>query len=622
MKSLKHSDRFPSALKQLAKLLENRGFLAADGPTEPGRILDALKKSRLSSKDFVSDSVRCKSGRTYLVARMGLKELLVCLEPSTCRDPIPVLFENARRYVLRDGQESTAVYVLPFTSDNLRRLLDEVLPEAGPRNLGSTPRLGLGVRMLFTLPVLLKALRQIRAISDFQLSAGREFSLSEVVTSPPGRYPEWLGHTGLDAATIYGTIAKECFKSGLPVYGTEIDHLIVTGRPEEAISRIRDHSSHPLAISSPTSETCLQESIKYNRKVIDEATGTGFVRGMTVDTSSLLAQELDDATKWTGSPLRDEFERQFPEEERNALLGRYRPGEPFKFQARDCDEAVQLAFSDEDVMRLALKFKPSLAINKELFDYMSKAMKGKTFVFEPSLDEAPKLTTSKELLFYLAESKEMGMPASLVAPNVGFRKREDYDGDLNELRNRVRELSIIASSFGAILDFHSGSDKSPQVYRTVSAACHGKLKLKMSGVYQLLYFDTLASFPRRSKERQLFERIWHYTLSYAVQKAGEGDTTARRQVEQIQRKIREAGERRRGYHPNPKDDFFRYYSFIAVAAKRKNGTYLFRGSLYKLAQKRHVLKRYSQKVIHQTKAVAEALGLSGGRTLLEAVTSQ
>lgn len=622
MKSLKHSDRFLDALKELAQFLKDEGFFAADGPTEPRRILDALKKSGLSSKGFVSDSIRYKSGRAYLVARMGLKELLVCLEPSTYRDLPPPLFENTRRHVLHDGQESTAAYILPFTSDNLRRLLDEVFPEAGPRNLGSTPRLGLGVRMLFTFPILLKSLHQIRAISDFQLSAGREFSLTEVVTSPSGRYPEWLGHTGLDSTALYGTIAKECFKSGFSVYGTEIDHLIVTGRPEEAISRIRDHSSQSSTTSDSTSETSLQESINYNRKVIGEATRTGFVTGMTVDTSALLRQELDDTTKWTGSPLKDEFQRQFPEEERNALLGRYRLGEPFKFQAQDCDEPIQLFFSEEDVMRLALKFKPSLVINKELFDYMSEALKGKTFFFEPSLDEAPKLTTSKELLFYLTESKQMHMPANLVAPNVGFRKREDYDGDLNELRSRVRELSMIASSFGAILDFHSGSDKSPQVYRTVSEACHGKLKLKMSGVFQLLYFETLASFPHGSRERRLFEQIWHYTLGYATQKADEGDTTARRQVEQIQKKMKEARRRGRRCDPNPKDDFFRYYSFIAVAAKRKDGRYLFRSALYKVAQRTPIMKRYSRKVIRLTMVVADALGLSGGLTRLDTAPIQ
>jgi len=541
--------------------------------------------------------------------------MLACLEPLACKGGTPSAFRNATRYMFHSNGKPVVAYVLPFTSHNLRELIDEALPEEGPKNLESAPRLGLGVRMLFTLPFLLKALNQVKAVSDFQLSAGREFSLTKVVSSAPGAHPEWLGHTGLDASTLYGTIAKECFKFGLSLYGTEIDHLIVTDKPEEAISRIRRTSADQASTTSVCSgmEAALRESIEYNRQVIDEATRTGFVKGMTIDTSALLRSEFDDMTKWTGQSLRDEFEEQFSKEDREAVMGRYHPGEPFQLKANSGDDMLHLTFSEEDVMRLALKFAPSLLVNKELFNHMSNAMRGKTFAFEPSLDETSKLTTSKELFFYLSESRQMGMPANLVAPNVGFRKRENYEGDLSELHRQVRELSMVASYFDAILDFHSGSDKSPQVYRTISRACHGKLKLKMSGVYQLLYFETLASFPRGTKERRLFEQIWHYTLRYAKQKANEGDATAKRQVEQIRKKMTGARRGRTRYHPNPKDDFFRYYSFIAVAAKRKNGRYVFRNSLYRRAQTKRVSEKYAQKVIRLTATVVKSLGLQGGQ---------
>jgi len=604
------SNSLLSQLQKLANTLNEEGFFTLNGPTKPHRLLNLMKRRKINAERFFLDSIHCKSGRAYLVAKRRRGELLVCLESSVCKGETPSVFKTATKYTF-DGQKPVTAHVLDFTSENLRRLIDEALPEAGPRNLESISRLGLGVRLLFTLPLLLRALRQIRAISDFQLSAGREFSLTKVVKSAPGKYPEWLGHTGLDASTLYGTIAKECFKSNLPMYGTEIDHLIVTGRPEEAISRIRDHAARSFSPNqSSTAETGLQESIRYNRQIIDESTRTGFVRGMTVDTSSLLREEFDDMEKWTGQTLKEEFERRFSENKRRNLVNRYHPGDPFRFQPHDGSEEVQLDFSEEDVMRLALKFKPSLAINKELFDYMSKAMKGETFFFEPSLDEAPKLTTSKELLFYLAESRQMGMPADLIAPNVGFRKREDYEGDLNELRSRVRELSTIASHFGAILDFHSGSDKNLQVYHTVSRACHGRLKLKMSGVYQLLYFDALASFPHRTKERGLFERIWHYTLRYAKQKADEGDQTAKSQIEDIHRKMENARKRGGRYRPNSKDNFFRYYSFIVAAAKRNSGPYLFRDSLYRLAHTRRISEKYSEKVLRQTITVAKALELA------------
>jgi len=612
VKELRQSNRFLNQLKGLAAAMAAGGFFASDGQPETRRLLNLAKRRQISLDAFFLRSIRCKSGRAYLVAKRRRREVLVCLEHSDYGKGAPSAFNKATRHVLHDDRGRRIVaHILPFTNDNLRNLIDEALPEAGPRNLKSTPRLGLGVRMLFTLPYLLVALNRVKVVSDFQLSAGREFSLAEVVRSAPGKYPEWLGHTGLDASTLYGTIAGECFKLGVQTYGTEIDHLIVTGKPEEAISRIRgSSSSHSPTVSfSYASENSLRESIEYNLRVIDEAARTGFVRGMTVDTSALLREEFDNTVEWTGQVLKAEFEKQLSEEERKALMNRYRPGEPFQLKSHDGDEALELTFSEEDVMRLALKFRQSLAVNKELFDHMSDAMDGKTFAFEPSLDEANKLTTSEELFFYLYESKQMGMRADLVAPNVGFRKREDYEGDPNELQKRVRELSVVASNFGAILDFHSGSDKNYRVYQTIAKACHGKLKLKMSGVYQLLYFETLASFPRGTKERELFERIWRYTLRYAEQKADEGDAIAKRQVEQIHGKMKEARKRGARYNPNPKDDFFRYYSFIAVTAKNKNGQYLFRNALYKLAQTKRVSDRYAPRVIRLTTAVATSLGL-------------
>jgi len=609
---LRERNRLLSQLDKLARALSSQGFFAAYGQPEAPKLLNLVKRRQISLEALFSRSIRRKSGRIYLVAKRRREEVLVCLEHSGFKKGTIGVFRNATRHVLYDdGGRPIVAHILPFTDSNLRSLIDEALPEAGPRNLKSIPRLGLGVRMLFTLPYLLMALNRMKAISDFQLSAGREFSLAEVVKSAPGKYPEWLGHTGLDASTLYGTIAKECFKFGFPVYGTEIDHLIVTGKPEEAISRIRRSSTNQSSTISASyaSESSLRQSIEYNLRVIDEATSTGFVRGMTVDTSALLRDEFDDTAKWTGHILKVEFEKQFSAEEMKTLMGRYHPGEPFQLKEADGGGTLELTFSEEDLMRLALKFTPSLAVNKKLFDHMSQAMDGKTFTFEPSLDETNKLTTPKELFFYLSESKRMGMPADLVAPNVGFRKREDYADDLSELRRRVHELSTIASNSGAILDFHSGSDKRPQVYGTISEACHRELKLKMSGVYQLLYFETLANFPRGTKEKKLFERIWHYTLKYTKQKADEGDMTAKRQVEQIHRKMMKTRKEGTHYTPNSEDDFFRYYSFIAVAAKRKNGQYLFRNSLYRLAQTKRVAEKYGPRVIRLTTEVATSLGL-------------
>lgn len=72
----------------------------------------------------------------------------------------------------------------------------------------------------------------------------------------------------------------------------------------------------------------------------------------------------------------------------------------------------------------------------------------------------------------------------------------------------------------------------------------------------------------------------------------------------------DGGEKRGGrFDPGPKDDSFRCYSFIAVGAKRKDGQYLYRNSLYRLAQTKRVVKKYGPKVIRLRKAVATHLRL-------------
>jgi hypothetical protein len=568
------------------------------------------KRIGIDVVQFYFRSLRQSRGRVYLVCRTRREEILVCFEhPSISEGKTSSVFSDVTRDRLETSGAGLTAYVTSFTSENLRRLTEEEFPDLSPRNLGRAPRLGLGVRMLFTLPPLLRGIEKVRCLVDFQLSAGREFSLKEVVEAVPGQYPEWLGHTGLDAATLYGTIAKECFKYGRAVYGTESDHAIVSPEPSAAITRIRNSSQSALR-HVRVDDASMEESFRYNRRIIEEATGTGFVVGITTDTSALLREEVDDLTAWPEERLHAEYEAVVPVEERKTLEQYYHPGVPHLILDTASDSTFELTFTKEELTRLAVKFTDSLLANKRLHEYMVAGMKGRSFTFEISLDEAYKnLTTEKELFFYLAQSDRMGMRADLVAPNVGLRKRQDYEGDLKQFEQRVRKLAAIASHYGAILDFHSGSDKRVEVYRAISRATSGYLKLKMSGVFQLLYFETLSSFGLGTEERRLFERIWRYTLHYAKRKADEGDEAAGHMLRKLRYRTAGARRGRRTFKVGPRDEFFRHYSFITVGAKNKLGNYLFRNALYKLAEKPNVAERYDRRVVGLTVKVAKALGL-------------
>lgn len=576
-------DSLGKELEELCKLIDAFGVLNTGLTVEVEKLIHD-KNREFKEFKLIVDSIRVENGALYCVAYVHNVEKMVYLAKSMVEPP--TVFKG--NVVELNGY---TVSMVDFNAENLRFLLKEK-PRFGPKNLAKKPRLGLGVRMLFILHHLLAALKKLDIPADFQLSAGREFSLKEVVNAPPGLYPEWLGHTGLDAETLYNSIALECFKAGFDNYGTEIDHLIITKQPSRALTRILPHRGK----SDEEVDRGLEDSMDYNRRIIDEAVETGFVRGITIDASDLIRYEFTDPLKWPTESVRERFLIEF-NGEADEVLRNIQPNYRYTL------DSIEISFTEEEVMRIALKYRLCLLKSKELYEYFKDKV-GRDFCYELSLDETPELTDPKELFYCLSECRRMGMPVDLVAPNVGFSKREDYKGPLEELESRVRVLSAVAGYFGAILDFHSGSDKSVEVYRIISKACKGRLKLKMSAIYQLKFFETLAEFPDESEERRLFEEIWDYTLDYVRRRALEGDKTAEKQFKDV---VRRMGEN--GFKKSPRDDFFRYYSFIVVNAKNPDGKRIFMDRLYILSSKREVYEKYALKVFEVTKTVVDALDL-------------
>ncbi|MEM2849187.1 MAG: tagaturonate epimerase family protein [Candidatus Bathyarchaeia archaeon] len=577
-------DALKNEFKELCRMIDELEVFKT-GMTAEARKIMCAKNRELKKIKLIIDSIRVRNDALYCVADVCNTEKMLYIAKNEVEPPT-VFKDNIVCKI--DGY---TISMVDFNVDNLRRLLREK-PEFGPKNLGKTSRLGLGVRMLFTLHHLLNALKELNIPADFQLSAGREFSLKDVVDAPPGIYPEWLGHTGLDAETLYNSIALECFKMGFDDYGAEIDHLIIVRHPGRALTRILSRGEQTGEYVSEE----LEASMDYNRRIIDEAVETGFVRGITVDASDLIRYEFTDRSKWTIEDVRERFWMEFGEEAEEVL----RNVQPYHQYTLGY---VEISFTEEEVMRFALKYRLCLLKSRELYEYFKRKIYG-DFSFELSLDETPELTDPKELFYCLSECRRMGMAVDLVAPNVGFSKREDYKGSLNELERRVEVLSTIAGYFNAILDFHSGSDKSVDVYRAIARACKGRLKLKMSAIYQLKFFETLAEFPEGSEERRIFEEIWDYTLEYVRRRALEDDKVAEQQLREVSIRMGKAG-----FMKNPRDDFFRYYSFIAVNAKDLNGRRIFMDRLYGLSRKRDVYDKYAVKVFNVTRTVSDALDL-------------
>jgi len=107
--------------------------------------------------------------------------------------------------------------------------------------------------------------------------------------------------------------------------------------------------------------------------------------------------------------------------------------------------------------------------------------------------------------------------------------------------------------------------------------------------------------------------MWRYTLHYARVKSREGDETAKRMLREAGLEENQNTDKTK-LKPGPKDEFFRNYSFITVAAKNKTGCFIFRNALYRIAEKRTVSEMYDRKVIRLTIKVAKALGLENTDT--------
>lgn len=240
-------------------------------------------------------------------------------------------------------------------------------------------------------------------------------------------------------------------------------------------------------------------------------------------------------------------------------------GKHFTFFTLDTSALFDFSKSD-----LSERYEAAIDAGAELYGYLKQIKNGEAFDYEFSLDEGPGITEPEELRYALDRLTKKGVVVNFIAPNIGFEKRLDYrlpDG-MPGLEARVREMAAIASEYGALLDFHSGSDKSSTTYQTVSRACGGKLKLKVSGKLQLILSEVLADL-----DPGFFAEWWDYTLISARAEADAGSAVAADYVKLVEDRRQSEGT---GFRRLPKDRFFTDFSFGMVGAKDDQGNFLYR----------------------------------------------
>ena len=303
----------------------------------------------------------------------------------------------------------------------------------------------------------------------------------------PEQYPG-IGHTG-------GYGPRELLRAGLFAFaslggysryalpiGADADHAIVVGHDEQS----------------------LHDSLAFNKLAMEESSDyTKF----TVDVSQLF-----------GFPVT------ITRAEERRVLSAFR-ARPFRIPNVLTDKSeLAFEFDEAEALRLALRYWRAAAVHKELYDHASAVREGRPFDYELSLDETPEAMPPRELLFYLVLLEEvLGLPPGGVAsagPNLGWAKRHDFEGDLQDLWTQTNACASILHHRGAMLSVHSAdgvsawTGKGRGVDQVLAGASGARLELKVADVYQEVLWEVLQE-SKVPQERELFVESWRRTYEAA-----------------------------------------------------------------------------------------------------------
>lgn len=441
------------------------------------------------------------------------------------------------------------------------------------------PAIGIRIPPVF-LPGILRAFKLKRTAGTLMLSYNRETAPEYVINAPPGKYEITRGHTGTSIKEYLSLAADYALAEGV-VVELEADHVSVSISSVAAVKRISGVKGEYEILDED-----VKRALKYIEDEVDEAVSTGAVRFYTLDTCELIRHEAD---KMDRRDIDAAFESIAGWKR---LLERYL-GRRFTVIG-ESGKTYSFRFSEEEIRRIAVKYWRSIEVAETVY----RIFKEKTpwdFGVEIAFDETPHVTEPKEMLFYLNELWERGIPVDYIAPNVGFEKKKDYSGSLEELYRRVEVASGIARRYGALLSFHSGSGstpwtgKGPGVYETLLRATGRKLKYKVSGVYFELLMEILARQPKGSKARRLFEDIYDSVLDYVRKEVKKkGPLYSKVLEEQLADYENLARHAKDPYLPRA--DVFRYYSFLALNLRDGSGDRQFRRKIIELYEEDEALR--------------------------------
>jgi hypothetical protein len=561
-------DKAELTLKTLAGVIRT-----AELAGELAKLKDTVAHA-VSPADFITiatPSIVERDGTIYALATLNDgQKVFITVRGFTAPAILPSIW--ARTFDVPESCKLT-VSASPVNVATARTFVSAIAHKFGPVALGATPRLGIGNRQSTTVwPGIFEALRKTGITAEIiQNSAWRELAPVSFILSPPASEITYLpghgslniGHTGSSIQGLWLAGVVSAIEAGFDQkYGADLDHIPVKTADAEGLAKA---------------------------KGLIEA-GRHFTF-FTLDTSFLF--DLG-ALKLAGSDLDAAFAKAVPADAQAALLASY--------NNRPANAAAEhWPASETAVKQLAAAYWVSIEAAAEMYNHIVSLKEGESFDFEFSLDEGLEITEPVEQTFVLNELKKRGVRVTFIAPNVGFEKRVDYrkpDG-LPGLADRVSKMNDIARAYGALLDFHSGSDKAPETYQTIAKAGNG-VKLKVSGKLQLIFSEVMADV-----DPEFFNQWWDWTLGSAKAEAERGSDVAKTYVAKVEERRAAEGA---SFKKSPKDLFFTDFSFGMVGAKDEKGQFMFRDKFYAVSEE--FRKEYTKRNVEYLEKLAKDLLLA------------
>lgn len=462
--------------------------------------------------------------------------------------------------------------------------------------LGKLPRPAFGVRIPdIVVPTILKCFKKLDITGTLMLSFNRETAPEKYIKSLDQKH-FYLGHTGTSIGELIEKITHYSSLYSMPVE-IEADHVSIMGSVERALKKIAG-----VPVEEPLTQAEIQFSLEYIEEEFKEVSKNGGIDFVTIDTCELINYNAD---KIPDKEVIDLYESRIEPDVRRELE-RYYANKTFEFISDD--RILRIKFRKSDVARLYLKYSSSIEYALKVYDLIKKYVHNE-FGVEIAFDETPYKSSLKDILFFTLELKRRGLEPDFLAPNIGYKKREDYDNELKVLYEDLKNIVTLLNGLSVNISIHSGSghnpysDKGYGVWRTVGIATNGRVKYKMSGVFIQLLLEVMSRMPSGSKARKIYEEIYDAVIDHLKQVVEAKEALYSKELESML--MQYEGSKQKW---DPRANIFRHYFYVFQALRNEKSCRVYRETLIQLYNEDSELRRaYEQEVYELIERLALAL---------------